>query len=119
MEKLCDTDLTERRREGACAIAFSPDIQLLQTIINNVSQQNPIFLSIWQRVCGSNLTGSAANVLHCLFMRLREHVVLRIDAKSLKVLSRIAKQQDDSVSRIIRRAITEFLERHGQRRRSK
>jgi hypothetical protein len=35
MEKLCDTDLTARRREGACAIAFSPDIQLLQTIINN------------------------------------------------------------------------------------
>src|SRR5665213_4514878 len=35
MEKLCDTDLTARRFEGACAIAFSPDIQLLQTIINN------------------------------------------------------------------------------------
>jgi hypothetical protein len=24
MEKLCDTDLTTRRRKGACAIAFSP-----------------------------------------------------------------------------------------------
>jgi hypothetical protein len=34
MEKLCDTDLTARRREGACAIAFSPDIQLLQTSLN-------------------------------------------------------------------------------------
>ena len=35
MEKLCDTDLSTRRREGACAIAFSPDIQLPQTIINH------------------------------------------------------------------------------------
>src|ERR1700694_273141 len=35
MEKLCDTDLTTRRREGACAIAFSPDVQLFPTTINN------------------------------------------------------------------------------------
>src|ERR1700676_3469132 len=35
MEKLRDTDLTTRRREGACAIAFSPDVQLRSTTINN------------------------------------------------------------------------------------
>jgi len=26
METLCDTALATRRREGACAIAFSPDV---------------------------------------------------------------------------------------------
>jgi hypothetical protein len=26
IEKLSDTDLTTRRREGTCAIAFSPDV---------------------------------------------------------------------------------------------
>jgi hypothetical protein len=26
IEKLSDTDLITRRREGACAIAFSPDV---------------------------------------------------------------------------------------------
>src|ERR1022692_1642392 len=36
IEKLCHTDLTTRRREGACAIAFSPDVQLLPTATNNV-----------------------------------------------------------------------------------
>jgi hypothetical protein len=30
----CDTDLSTRRREGECAIAFSPDVQLLPTTIN-------------------------------------------------------------------------------------
>src|ERR1019366_1384037 len=35
MEKLCDTDLITRRREDACAIAFSPDGQLLPTTIKN------------------------------------------------------------------------------------
>jgi hypothetical protein len=35
METLCDTGLTTRRREGACAIAFSPDVQLLPTATNN------------------------------------------------------------------------------------
>ena len=44
-------------------------------------------------------------------MRLREHVVLRIDSKSRKALERIAKREDDSIARIIRRAISEFLER--------
>lgn len=33
--ELCDTDRTARRREGTCAIAFSPDIQLLPTTIND------------------------------------------------------------------------------------
>src|ERR1035437_9561975 len=31
MEKLRDTDLTTRRREGACVMAFSPDVYLLPT----------------------------------------------------------------------------------------
>jgi len=44
-------------------------------------------------------------------MRLREHVVLRIDSKSRKALERIAKREDDSVARVIRRAIAEFLKR--------
>jgi hypothetical protein len=35
IEELCDTDLTTRRREGTCAIAFSPDTQLLPTTIND------------------------------------------------------------------------------------
>src|ERR1017187_7109186 len=35
MEELSDTDLTTRPREGACAIAFSPDVQLLPTATNN------------------------------------------------------------------------------------
>src|ERR1035437_5529493 len=35
MENLCDTVLTTRRREGACAIAFSPDIPLPTTINND------------------------------------------------------------------------------------
>src|SRR5487761_42741 len=35
MGKLGDTALTTRRRDGACAIAFSPDVQLLPTTINN------------------------------------------------------------------------------------
>ena len=46
-----------------------------------------------------------------LTMRLREHVVLRIDSKTRKALQRIAKRDDDSVARIIRRAVTEFLKR--------
>src|ERR1017187_4265582 len=33
--ELCDTDRTARRRECTCAIAFSPDIQLLPTTIND------------------------------------------------------------------------------------
>ena len=37
--------------------------------------------------------------------------MLRIDTKSLTTLQRIAKREDDSVARIIRRAISEFLER--------
>jgi hypothetical protein len=35
MEKLSHADLTTRRREGACAIAFSPDAQLLPTSADN------------------------------------------------------------------------------------
>jgi predicted transcriptional regulator len=44
-------------------------------------------------------------------MWLREHVVVRIDSKSRKALERIAKREDDSVARVIRRAIAEFLKR--------
>src|ERR1022692_872098 len=35
MEKLSDTDLTTRRREGACSIVFSPNVQLPSTATNN------------------------------------------------------------------------------------
>jgi predicted transcriptional regulator len=45
-------------------------------------------------------------------MRLRKHIVLRIDEKSLKAVQRIAKQEDESVARIIRRAIVAFVERY-------
>jgi predicted transcriptional regulator len=44
-------------------------------------------------------------------MRLREHLVLRIDSDTRKALERIAKQEDDSVARVIRRAIADFLKR--------
>ena len=44
-------------------------------------------------------------------MRLRKHIVLRIDEDSLKAVQRIAKREDDSVARVIRRAIFEFLKR--------
>ena len=48
-----------------------------------------------------------------LTMRLREHLVLRIDSATRKALERIAKAEDDSVARVIRRAISEFLKRRG------
>src|ERR1700686_2129187 len=35
VETLCDKDLTERRRESAWAIAFSPDVQLPAASVNN------------------------------------------------------------------------------------
>jgi hypothetical protein len=35
MEKRCDKDLATRRRDGACAMAFAPDVQLLPTKIND------------------------------------------------------------------------------------
>ena len=49
-------------------------------------------------------------------MRLREHVVIRIDSESRKALERIAKREDDSVARVIRRAIAEFLKRQNVKR---
>jgi hypothetical protein len=35
METLCDTELAKRLREGACTIAFSPNVQLPTATINN------------------------------------------------------------------------------------
>jgi ribbon-helix-helix CopG family protein len=55
---------------------------------------------------------SVFQMCYVFYMRLREHVVLRIDSKSRKALERIAKREDDSVARIIRRAIATFLKRH-------
>jgi len=57
------------------------------------------------------LLDSVLQMCYILSMRLREHVVLRIDSKSRKALERIAKREDDSVARVIRRAIAEFLKR--------
>lgn len=44
-------------------------------------------------------------------MRLREHIVLRVDSETRKALQRIARLEDDSVARVIRRAIADFLKR--------
>ena len=62
--------------------------------------------------CGQWNCEYVFQMCYTLAMRLREHVVVRIDAKSLKAIQRIAKQEDESVARIIRRAISAFLERH-------
>ena len=48
-------------------------------------------------------------------MRLRKHIVLRIDEKSLAAVQRIAKKEDESVARIIRRAIVAFVDQHKKR----
>jgi len=47
-----------------------------------------------------------------VIMRFRSHVVIRIDKLSRKTLERIAKMEDDSVARVIRRAISEYLHRY-------
>jgi hypothetical protein len=49
IERLFNTDLTTRRREGACAIAFSPDIQLLPATIKN------------DPACGQSAAGNSQN----------------------------------------------------------
>jgi len=49
-------------------------------------------------------------------MRLRKHIVLRIDEKSLTAVQRIAKQEDESVARIIRRAIVAFVDQRKKRK---
>jgi hypothetical protein len=41
IEKLCDMDLATCRREDPCVIAFSPNVQLLQTPINNNRAMGP------------------------------------------------------------------------------
>ena len=63
----------------------------------------------------SSLTHEYLNVFQMcynLVVRLRKHIVLRIDEKSLKAVQRIAKQEDESVARIIRRAIASFVREH-------
>jgi len=49
-------------------------------------------------------------------MRLRKHIVLRIDEENLKAVQRIAKKEDESVARIIRRAIVAFVNEHKRRK---
>jgi len=49
-------------------------------------------------------------------MRLRSHLVIRIDKISRKTLERIAKREDDSVARVIRRAIAEYLQRYERKK---
>ena len=58
------------------------------------------------------LNDCVLQMCYTLAMRLRKHIVLRIDEKSLKAVQRIAKQEDESVARIIRRAIVAFVERY-------